>query len=390
VDGAVIESLSRDTRVSPGAWDELRGRAPQFSFTLATPADDADVRRLLRENPTGRAVSVSLEREPDTSLAAGIEGDEHHTIIARDRDTGGLAAVGAVAVRDVYVNGRVTRIGYLGQLRLDKAYAGRASILKGGYAFLRALHPSLGVRLYLTSIFSDNARAKRFLERGLPGMPTYRPVESFETLLMPVAKGIAQQTGSCEFGDVSDCLDRNGRRYQFHPACARDDLRSPQRSLGLSAADFHRVIGRDNGVRGCLAVWDQRPFKQVVVRGYSPLLSRTRPLVNLLGALVGVPPLPAVGEQLDVGYVSHLAIDDDDPEIFEVLLRAAHADAAARDLRYLVVGFARRHPLLAVAKRLYRHRVTASTLYAVHWDDGAADAAALDPSLVAHPEVAIL
>jgi hypothetical protein len=175
-----------DDRITGPLKRTLREHHGAFDFGLGTPADDPDVRRLLRDNPMGDAISISLEREPDTSLAATVEGDVHHTIIVRDRTTGALAAVGAVSVRDTYINGRPRRLGYLGQLRLDRAYAGRASVLRGGYAFFRTLHQSLGVELYLTSILADNRRARRFLERGLPGMPTYRPVETFETLVMPV------------------------------------------------------------------------------------------------------------------------------------------------------------------------------------------------------------
>jgi hypothetical protein len=42
-----------------------------------------------------------------------------------------------------------------------------------------------------------------------------------------------------------------------------------------------------------------------------------------------------------------------------------------------------------VAGRLFRHRRTVSTLYAVHWEDGADAVARLD-GRVAHCEVALL
>ena len=366
-----------------------REKCGPFRYALATPADDADVRRLLRENPMGDTIRISLEREPDTSLAATVEGDVHDTIVVRDRGTGALAAVGAVSVRDAYVNGRPQRLGYLGQLRLDRAYAGRASVLRGGYAFFHSLHEALGVELYLTSILADNLRARRFLERGLPGMPTYRPVETFETLLMPVARRTAATKGRPPLQDILACLARNGPRHQFAPAWTEQALLSPQRCCGLRPSDFHCATASGGDVAGCLAVWDQRAFKQVVIRGYSPWLAWSRPLINLAGPLVGVPPLPAVGQALDLGYVSHLAVDYDDPGTFAALLRTAHADAAARGLRYLALGLSSRHPLLPVAKRLFRHRLTISTLYAVHWEDGAEAAQALD-GRVAHCEVALL
>jgi hypothetical protein len=184
------------------------------------------------------------------------------------------------------------------------------------------------------------------------------------------------------------CLTGNGSRHQFAPVWTQQDLLSPQRCRGLRPSDFHCVTA-GGGVAGCLAVWDQRAFKQVVVRGYAPLLAWSRPLINLAGPLACVPPLPAVGHALDLGYVSHLAIDHDDPGTFAALMQRAHADAAGRGLRHLALGLSSRHPLLPVARRLFRHRVTTSTLYAVHWEDGRDAAEALD-GRIAHCEVALL
>jgi hypothetical protein len=42
------------------------------TLDFARPEDDAGVRVLLREQPMGGIVRVSLEREPDASLAASV------------------------------------------------------------------------------------------------------------------------------------------------------------------------------------------------------------------------------------------------------------------------------------------------------------------------------
>ena len=55
------------------------GRLP---FALATPADDADIRRLLRENPMPGQITLTLEREPDYFADADLPGTEKQTIIA--------------------------------------------------------------------------------------------------------------------------------------------------------------------------------------------------------------------------------------------------------------------------------------------------------------------
>ena len=51
-------------------------------FALATPADDADIRCLLRENPMPGQITLTLEREPDYFADADLPGTVKQTIIA--------------------------------------------------------------------------------------------------------------------------------------------------------------------------------------------------------------------------------------------------------------------------------------------------------------------
>jgi len=88
-------------------------------------------------------------------------------------------------VRERFINGRPMRVGYLGGLRLDASCRGRTSILLRGYEFFRKLHEEgAGPPIYLTSILGDNLPARRLLERGLRGMPTYRFLGEFVTLVI--------------------------------------------------------------------------------------------------------------------------------------------------------------------------------------------------------------
>ena len=63
--------------------------------------------------------------------------------------------------------------------------------------------------------------------------------------------------------------------------------------------------------------------------------------------------------------------------------------ARQRGFELVVLGFDVRHPLQAVLARRFARRPLASRLYAVHWDAGAAQVAALGKRLAA-PEVARL
>ena len=376
--GTAVESLV--TRRAP--------RTARVRFELATRADDAEVRRLLRESPMPGRISVALEREPDANRAASVEGDVHHTIVARDGTSGCLTAMGSVSVRDRYVNGQPTRVGYLGQLRLDRAYRGRASIIRRGYEFFHELHESLGVKLYLTSIAADNLSARRLLEGGLPGMPVYRPLCEFVTVVFRrdrQARGATRaiRQGSPELmTKAASLLNAPAARLQFAPVWSAA-------TLPVSPDQFCLAFDGGEPV-GCAAVWDQRAMKQAVVRGYAPWLRRVRVPLNWLAPLTRLPHLPRVGESLRHAFVSHVATPPERPELIEPLIDALQGSSQARDVDCLTIGFDARDPRLAVVRRAFRGRAYRTQLYVVHWPDGAAAANAIEGRRLVGPEVALL
>jgi hypothetical protein len=380
----------------------LRAAGSRLTVELAGPQDDPEIRRLLRDNPMDGAIRVSLEREPDAFLAASVEGDSHATVVARDPATGRILGLGTRCVWSAFVNSEPCRLGYLSQLRVDRAARGRRRLLAAGYAALRGLRGPEEAPFDLTSIIADNETARRLLGGGVPGLPRYRELSGFVTLVVPVGrKGaffrrggpmwppLQIETGQAErMAEVADCLARNRRRYQAAPFFTAEELMSPERSRGLAPRDF-RLAVRGGHVIGCLALWDQSGFKQVVVRGYAPRLARWRPWINRLSPVLGMPRLPDPGERLPHAYLSHIAVDGDDPEIFQALVEAAYAEAFARRYVYVVIGLAASHPWLPWLERRFRPRRYESVLYTVDWGDGAAAITALDGRLP-HVEAALL
>jgi hypothetical protein len=362
---------------------------------LATPADDPEIRRLLRNNPMDGEIRVSLEREPNAFLASAVEGEAHQTVVAREPSTGRIVGMGTRATWNAFVNGEPRRLGYLSQLRVDRAARGRRRLLAAGYAALRELRRPDEAPFDITSIIADNETARRLLNAGVPGLPTYRELSGFVTLVLPgVRTSRRPRLVRIEPGlpgwmaEIADCLARNRRRYQAAPVFTAAEILSPERSRGLSPQDF-RLAVRDGRVVGCLALWDQTGFKQVVVRGYAPRLARWRPWINRISPILGQPHLPDPGEPLPHAYLSHLAVDEDDPDVFRALVESAHAEACARRYAYVVIGLAAGHPWLPWLQRRFRPRRYESTLYTVDWGEGAAAVEALDGRLP-HVEAALL
>jgi hypothetical protein len=361
----------------------------------ATPADEPELRRLLRDAPFAGAVSLSLEREPDFHQAASIEGDRHFVVAARAPGAGPggpLVGLGTRSVRTALVNGRRARLGYLGQLRALGDGRGNVRAIRDGWALFRADRRPEELGFDLTSVVSDNAPARRLLERGLPGFPRYRPLGELVTLAFvprrrrPRAPAVRAGAAS-DLPAIAALLAAEGRRRQFASCPTADDLASPERARGLAPGDF-LLVERDGRLVGCAALWDQRPFRQVVVRGYGSLLAAARPILSLVGRPLGIPRLPPVGATLAAAFLAFLAVEADDGEVFAALLDHALARGAARGLDQLLLGLAADHPLLPVAAAR-PHRRYRSTLYAVHFEEGAPDAGALDGRTLG-PEVATL
>lgn len=358
----------------------------------ARPEDDSGLRRLLADNPMDGAIRVSLEREPNAFFAAAVEGERHRTIVARETATGRVVGLGSRAVWSAFVNGEPCRLGYLSQLRLDRAFRGRRRLVADGYRLIGSFRLPDEAPFDVTSIIADNRVARRFLEAGVSGLPAYRTVEPFTTLILSTSRPrrtTGVERGSLErMHEIAACIDRNRRRYQLAPLFSADDLLSPERSRGLTPESF--FLACDSGaVCGCLTLWDQSSFKQAVVRGYSPGLTRMRPWINRLAPLLRTPPLPAPGEPLPHAFLSHVAVDGDDLAIFRTLVEAAFREACERRYAYVVIGLAARHPWVAWLKRRFRVREYQSLLYAVDWGEGAGAIARLDGRM-AHVEAAIL
>ena len=388
------------TALAAGAVDAPRllpATGGRLRFELAGAHNEWEVRQLLRETPLPGWISLTYQREPDYLLGTTLEGPLQQTVLARTADDGILVGTFSRSERLAFVNGTPRPLGYLGLLRMHDRFRGRTRYLREGYeACRRFLHDPARTPYYVTSIIEGNATARRVLEAGLPGLPTYRPWQAFSTLALPCGRrpvrmpaGTRIVPGSPELlGDIAACLQRNYARYSLAPCWTADDLASPERCRGLQAQDFHVAL-RGDRVVGCLALWDQRAFKQHVVHGYAPGVARWRVPINLTARLLSLPHLPEQGAALAEAALAHAASDDDDPAVLLALIAAARADAWRRGLEVVTLGLARRNPMLRSVQAAFRHLEYRSILYLVHWDDGRTAAAALDDR-PAHLEAATL
>lgn len=361
-----------DDKAAPTCGKRVDETGGPIEFSDASPADDEILRWILRQTPLPGWISLSFEREPSLLAAAALEGEAYRVIVAKDAVSGRIIGFFTRSTRRVFINGEITSVGYLGQLRFDPSYKTVVGAMRRGYAYWRdhVCQPD-ECRFDLTAILADNWPARRMLEAGVDGLPTYTPFADYSTLAIGVSRYAYDQAivpGTEERLDAIACfLQQQYRGFQFAPCWTGDDLRRLCTSHGLRPDDF--LLAEENGnIIGCVALWDQSACKQTVVRGYARAVRIARPLINIAAPLAGLPPLPPVGDNLRQAFLSHLAIvPGREKDVLPRLMRMARTRARERGCEVVLMGGASPHPYVTSAKSEFRHLEYRSILYLVHW-----------------------
>lgn len=356
----------------------------RYRFELATPADDADLRRVLAETPTPGTISVSFRREPSYFGAAVVDGRFRQVVAARDLEGGRIVGFGSRTVSARYVNGQPEPVGYLSSLRLLPEHRNRGLVARG-YAFFRKLHGDGRAPLYVTTIAEGNDVALTVLTSGRAGLPRYHPAGQFHTAAIPwvhrrarpaPAGAEVRPARADDLPELLSFLHTVGPRRQFFPCCEECDFFTAAGAFRDLRPDDLLLAIRGRGIVGTLAAWDQHGFRQTVVHGYGRPLGWVRPVYNAWARLAGRPRLPGPGDAFRYRVAALPLVADDDPAVFAALLDAFLVRGGG-DADYLLVGLHEADPLLAVMRR---RRATWYTtrLFLVCWEDGEAMRRSLD------------
>lgn len=366
---------------------QLSGNSDKLAFAFATPADEADLRRLLKDTPMRGAVSVGFSHEPNYFRGMGIAGANDRTLLGREH--GRLIVAGRCTIRSCWLNGEVRRVAYLGELRLAAEAQGRWDVLRRGYAHFATEYARDPADYCYTSIIADNTRARRLLERGVRGMPRYEFIGEYVTLLIP-AKGGRMPTGftlttgaELPVETLVDFLNAAACDRQLATHWTSENLLSLH-AHGLRL-DAILVLRRGAEIVACAGVWDQSSFRQIQVTGYSSLMAIVRPFHNLLAPLLGQPRIPTAGAFIKQAFLSPVACLPSSASAQTALIQAARAAAARLGLDYLALGGWPDDPML----RRWRGRRYLSRLYRIDWPEVEPNGCVLDarPCL---PDISLL
>ena len=309
----------------------------------ARPEDDAARRALLASVAMDADLALSIRRAPTVDAMYALHASEWDSWVVAD-DEGRVEGMGSVLVRDGWLDGRLTKVGYLGDLRLSGRAEGRQLLDRAYGPILEAARDRHGCEYWLTAIIASNARARRALtvqtERSLRrGRPRYTLLREFDIrslhLVLPRrGEGSAvavRRATELDIAAIAALLDDDARSRPFgYPMPERELRRRLATWPGLRIDSFHLAEDRAGKIVGVVAPWDASPVKETVVAGYGGAMKRVRLLHDLAALALGRPRLPAPGNPFRYQYLTHLAVPSADPAILRALLASAY-DVARRE-----------------------------------------------------------
>jgi len=331
----------------------LNFQAGSILYRRATRADDSALRSVLEQNPMQGRVRLSLQRAPSCFAADNLMG-RSVPVLALDRSADDrTVGMYECSFPPLWLNGNAAHAGYLGGLRVNPAYRRRPSVLKNGFASIPVLLEDelKGIPTWFTSIASDNHAARRILEAGLRGMPHYRPAGELETLVISTRQarrgGKLRQATPDDIPQLAELHTGQAVGYQFSARLGEHWLRGLCGANGLRIGDF-LVLEEHGKLLACIALWDQRAFKQTVVQGYRFPLNVLRGAHNLAAFMRGRPTLPRSGARLESIFLAFLACRPSVPDrTLLAVLREALWQVKQRGAGLGIIGLSVQNPRLS-------------------------------------------
>ncbi len=345
----------------------------KFTIDLAKKEDNPGLQKVLANTPMDGRIQIIFQRQPDFLQANLIGNKLSQTIVARNSENE-IVGLGTRSVRTVYVNGQISDVGYLSDLRLWGNYR-KSTLVARGYNYLKNLHNDQKVSIYLTTVAEENKAAIKMLTSKKAGLPEYRYFGAYNSFAINLAykkKTISQKSikivrGSQKYiNDIINCLNRNGAQKQFYPYYSSEDFNG-LKLLGFRIEDFFIAV-KDGEVVGVLGKWDLRCARQIIVAGYNGSMKVIKPIYNICAKIFRFPSLPGDGEEVRSFFISFIAVDDNDVDIFKMLLREAYNSYLNSEYSHFVVGLDSRDPLMEAIKD-YSSIKYKTNLYIVGWKD---------------------
>ena len=325
----------------------------RYSIEIAKESDDFDLREILRNTKMQGDISLSFETEPSFFNAISILGEKQTVLSIRDIQKNKIIGFLIRSVKNVYINQKIVKVGYLSSIRLLEGYRGGRLLIKGNKELKKLLGNSTE-KINFTTIIKDNIYAQQVISKSRVGLPDYNKIGVNKTFAIKPCNStryknlndITIQKGIDGFSieRVVSFINENGKKKNFFPVITKDLIENNYLK-DFSKDDFF-IAHKNNKILGIVGCWDQSKFKKSVVKGLSKKYKLLRLFNNyFLTHFLNTPTIPNVKQNINAFYLNLIVVKKNDNDVFSCIIDFISKYYSNKNYNYFLIGIDENDPL---------------------------------------------
>lgn len=346
----------------------------------ALPSDNYGICELCKIPMAGN-ISLSMGRNPDYFINAGIQNQEIELFVCRQKAR--VIGIFSVGKRTVFYNGKPKLIRYFSDLRIHPDFQKSLLLIKMT-RFLKSDIIDKNEFVY-TIIFSENKVMTDMIAKvDLAGidnepllqrasLPKYSLCGSYCSHMISLKSRrntkksnlLIRRAKKIDIEAMQFFFNREAHKKQWYPSYDFSLLQDNYYH-DLTISDFYLAF-KEGEIVGVTGVWDQREFKQTVVNSYTRSLKLVRPFINIMAKITKGFHLPETGEILNYFTVHTILTKGNNQEIFRDIIEKIYTDNYQSEFSYFLCGLDKNDALSTIFND-FTKRVVHGNIYSVSFD----------------------
>lgn len=306
--------------------------------------DGVEMLEIIESESSSGIIELIYTRRPNAFESYKKENKDSKIAIIRDKK--GKIAFQAACIPGCYhVDGKSVIAGYVGGIRKRNDYNGVIN-WKDVVHFVEK--QDLGI--YLCSFLSGNEESEKMFLKKRNFMPELVPLCNYTTYIINpkifknnLPDGLTfRSIKRDDMDNVHEFLKKEMMKYNFSPV-----INNITDFYGLNQEDCY-VLEKEGEILAFGALWNQKGFKQYIVKGYSKTLKMIQKF-SFVSGILGYIEMPEEGNELDFPILSFFYSKDGNMEYYSLFLNQI-AQTIRKKYKLFVIGICDDDP----SERLYK------------------------------------
>jgi len=330
-----------------------------YEVRQADPAEGDKLLAFIEAEAAKGDLELIYTRRPNPVLSYQKEGRRVSFAVIHD-ENGVPCFMEVSIVRDCYFHGTETPFTYICGVRKRPGDKNHANMIRAAFDY-EMQSASAG---FCSILDANKSAARIFCGKTRRFFPNLSPLCRYTTFLINprILAGRANPSyafapvGEDDLREVYSFLEREGKRYEMFPVVK--DIEG--QFSGLLLSDCF-VLRKGGELTAFGALWDQKHYRQYIVRHYGGLYRYLRKAARLVEK-IGFVYLPPEGETANVLTLTLVSAKDGDRTAYGELISGLAKEAVRRGCPILAAGMSRNNRYYPLYRRIRAIRFD-STVY---------------------------